>query len=314
MTSSTKIAFLPPGVAGALRKAAPGMGIGAGVGALGGALAGGEGHRLEGALGGAALGAGVGGAASRYAPQLQEAASDVRRMAMPSAETHAALQEVRKQVPSKMPAATAPRSPVAPPAATDVQGAATLDRLDAMLGKAASFRAGYADTLEALGIEKTAFIAPLMAAGRTAMGAMGRAATLPNLTKGVQAANKVLEHPGAQLGMAVAPMLKGAATRAEVLAMTDPAALKQLFSRAGAVHRPDSASLPHVRMLMKDLAAGEVSPAMQALSAQAGRPAVADALSYARQHAPYDVPDLRADWLAGIRDVEGVGPRGKLPG
>jgi hypothetical protein len=310
MTAS-KQAFLSPGAVAALRGAAPKAALGAGIGAAGGALLGGEGHRLEGALGGATLGAGVGGAA-HFAPQIRETASDLRRMVMPSAETRAALKEVRSQVPSRAPASTAPSLPIRPPAANDVAGAAALDRLDMMLGKAAAD--GYRDVLETFGLEKTAFIAPLMAAGRTAMGAMGRAATLPNLTKGVQAANKVLEHPGAQLGMAVAPMLKGAATRAEVLAMTDPAALKQLFSRAGTVHRPDSASLPHVRMLMKDLAAGEVSPVMQALSAQAGRPAVADALSYARQHAPYDVPDLRADWLAGIRDVEGVGPRGKLPG
>lgn len=207
MTAS-KQAFISPGVTAALRNMAPKAAIGAGVGAVGGAVAGGPGHRLEGALGGATLGAGAGAGIAHFGPRMQGAASRARAAVTPaaSADTTAALNELH--------AMRAGAPPVPAPTAALTPGEATLSRLEAMLGKAASD--GYADALEAFGLEKNAFFtAGLAAAGKALAPVAARAGAVaqraaPAVSKGLQRAGNVLSHPLTDVGMSGAALWKNA--------------------------------------------------------------------------------------------------------
>lgn len=108
---------------------------------------------------------------------------------------------------------------------------------------------------------------------------------------------------------------KTAATPAEKLLLTNPQALKQLSHRVEGPHAPGILdNILDVRQALRDATGGAVTPELQAMSAQAGRPVVADGLAYARKHSPSDVPYIKKDWMDGIRHLEGTGPRDLLPG
>lgn len=246
-----KIAFLPAGLSQALRAAAPRMGVGAALGAGTGAIAAGEGHRLEGALGGAALGAGAGAAshhfhgipaaaadpaaavakaAPKVPPPVPAAAAHLHQPLPGSRETRDLLGDIRGEAR----AATAPAPLRLINSPSDAQAHGTLDRLEGMLGKAASYRAGYADALESMGFEKEANVGVLLQGLRAAaprvgarvgeMAGMGAARlgnavrggwgafaqAAPRTAKGLQMAGNGAMHPATQFGTMMAPVVKGA--------------------------------------------------------------------------------------------------------